>query len=308
MPGLRLENKAVQEYLWGRKSSVVQSYLRDGIDGWRLDVAFELGPKLLTDLTKKAHKAKPGSWVVGEISGYPSNWFPAVDGVFNFSSLNVGIRMLDGSISGGRAGRMYQDMVEDAGIENLLKSWILPENHDTPRLASTVKDAETRNLLKALQFTLPGSPCVYYGLELGMDGAGDPQNRAPMQWDLATEKNGEYMWLKKLSAVRKSLPALRYGDFTALQSDKLLAFARTTDKVRETVFVVMNPTDKTVKETMTTRVGRVMSWGELEDVFTGAKMRSITGLLEVEVKPRTVMIFKLKTDPFGGYSPYDRVG
>ncbi len=308
MPGLKLETPGVRDFLWKGKDSVVRRYLKDGIDGWRLDVAFELGPDLLRDLTKSAHAQKKGSAVVGEISGYPSNWFDAVDGVFNFASLAIGQRMLSGAIRGGQAGRMYADMVADAGLENLLKSWILPENHDTPRLASLVKDVKTRNLIAGLQFTLPGAPCVYYGLELGMEGQGDPQNRAPMRWDLVREDNPDYAFMKKLIQIRKAHPALRYGDFTALQSDKLLAFSRTTDKLRDTVFVLMNPTDEKVKEVFPGRVGRILSWGELRDQLGTGRARSINGMIEVEVPARSMMIMTLSTDPYGGYSPYDRVG
>ncbi|MFX8918423.1 alpha-amylase family glycosyl hydrolase, partial [Acinetobacter baumannii] len=83
LPALNLENPQVRNYLWNDKTSVVQSWLNKGIDGWRLDVAYELGPKYLEELTRAAHRAKPGSTVVGEVRGYPSDWFPALDGVFN---------------------------------------------------------------------------------------------------------------------------------------------------------------------------------------------------------------------------------
>jgi len=307
LPALKLENPAVQDYLWERSDSVVRKYLKEGIDGWRLDVAFELGPKLLTDLTRAAHKEKKGSAVIGEISGYPANWFPAVDGTFNFTSINTGLEMLNGRIGGGQAGRIYHHMVEDAGLENLLKSWILFENHDTPRMASLVKDVQDRNLLATLQMTLPGSPCIYYGAELGMEGTGDPENRAPMRWDLVTETNGQYQWMRKMIGIRKKHPALRYGQFTALDSDRLLAFSRTTDKLRDSVLVVMNPTDKVVRESFPTRIGRLMSWGELQDQVSGQRVRSVTGMLALELKPKSVMILTPVTDKFGGYSPYDRI-
>ena len=45
LPALNLENKVVRDQLWLRPDSVVQQWLKAGIDGWRLDVAFELGPQ-----------------------------------------------------------------------------------------------------------------------------------------------------------------------------------------------------------------------------------------------------------------------
>lgn len=307
LPALRLENPAVRAYLWGDPDSVVQKYLREGIDGWRLDVAFELGPEYLTELTRAAHAAAPGSMVVGEISGYPAHWFPAVDGVFDFSALSVGREMLQGHLAGGRAGRMLGHMVEDAGIDNLLKSWLLLDNHDTPRLADQIPDRTTRHLAQALQFTLPGAPVIYYGSELGMTGAGDPQNRAPMRWDIANDQNPDLAWVRKLVAIRKSHPALRYGDFTPLDSERLLAFTRTTDHIGDLVVVVMNPTDRACREVFPTRAGRLMSWGELQDQLTGMRARSVEGLLTVEAPAHSILLFTPVTAPSHGYSPYNRI-
>jgi glycosidase len=84
---------------------------------------------------------------------------------------------------------MLTRMIDETGIENMLKSWIYLDNHDTPRLATTVPDRAARRLAQVLQFTLPGSPNLYYGSELDMTGGDDPEMRAPMRWDLATPDN-----------------------------------------------------------------------------------------------------------------------
>ena len=307
LPAFHLENPAVQSYLWEGRDSIVSRYLRMGIDGWRLDVAFEIGPSLLENLTKAAHKAKPGSAVVGEILGYPAGWPGAVDGVFNGFPIAMGRSLLDGSMTGGQAGRALEHLVQDAGIEPLLKSWLVAENHDTPRLATLVKDPIKRRLVTALQLTLPGSPCLYYGEEVGMEGTGDPENRAPMRWDLVNSENPDYDWVRRLLVLRKSHPALRVGDFSALETNRLLAFARTTDKVREATLVVMNPTSETVKETFPTRVGRLMSWGELEDGLSLQRVKSVNGLMKVELPPYGIAIYSPVTEKNGGYSPYDRI-
>lgn len=307
MPALRLENPVVRNFLWNATDSVVQSYLRDGVDGWRLDVAFEIGPGFLGEMTRAAHAARPGCDVVGEISGYPSDWFPAVDGAFDFTAIKVGEQMLDGEIAGGRAAMILNHMVLDAGIEHLLRSWLLTDNHDTPRLADEVPDPAKRRLVEALHFTLPGAPVIYYGTELGMQGAGDPQNRAPMRWDLVNDKNSNLSWIRRLIGIRKAHPALRYGDFAALDTDKLLAFVRTTGRIVDTTLVVVNPTREPVKEVFATRVGRLLSGGKLRDLFTGKQMNTINGLLTAEVAPQSVMILVPVSDKRGGYSPYHRV-
>lgn len=307
LPALRLETKAVRDYLWNASDSVVKQYLREGIDGWRLDVAFELGPTVLAEITRATHQEKPHGVVIGEISGYPSHWSPAVDGVFNFSALSIVREMLEGKIRGGRVGQMLAHMVQDAGIETLLRSWLLWDNHDTSRLANMIPERTLRHLGQGLQFTLPGSPVIYYGSELGMTGEGDPQNRAPMRWDWVNDKNPDLVWVRKLIALRKRLPALRYGDFTALDTERLLAFTRTTERLSEAVLVVVNPTSESLKEVFPTRIGRLMSWGEVEDVFSGQKIRSITGLLSLEVPPHTMRILIPSLMHTNGYSPYHRI-
>ena len=58
----------------------------------------------------------------------------------------------------------------------------------------------------AMQFTLPGFPCIYYGDEAGMEGYRDPFNRCCYPWG---KENKELIeWHKKLADVRKSCSAL----------------------------------------------------------------------------------------------------
>ena len=307
LPALNLENPIVRDYLWNGQDSVVRRWLRDGIDGWRLDAAFEIGPDFLSELTRAAHETKPGSEVVAEVAGYPSDWFPAVDGVFDFTMIKVGEETLRGEMSGGRAGLILNHMVLDAGIEHLLRSWLLTDNHDTSRLASQVPDPVDRRLVEAMHFTLPGAPVIYYGTELGMEGIGDPASRAPMRWDLETDSNPNLAWIRKLIAIRKARPALRYGDFAALDTDKLLSYVRTTGKIGETTLVVVNPTPSEVRETFPTRVGRLLSGGNLRDLLTGKSVTTVNGLITVDAPPKSVMILTPVMDKANGYSPYHRI-
>ncbi len=306
LPVLNTSDRSLADYLWLDRDSVVKHWLREGADGWRLDVAFDLGPSIVSQIRTSAHQAKPGSLVVGEVSGYPSGWQNDLDGVFNFYSLNVGVEMLNGNISGGRAGKMLERAVDDAGIDHLLRSWIHIDNHDTPRAADQLPNQKDRNLAFAMQFTLPGAPVVYYGSELGMTGKGDPECRAPMRWDLVSPSNPTLSFVGHLSRLRRRLPALRIGDFRLLDTDKLLAYLRVTDRALETVMVVVNPLDAKVSETMDFRDGKIMSWGEMQDIEGGRLVRAVTGLVRVEMPPKSVAIFVPVDRRANGYSQYDR--
>lgn len=307
LPAWNLENSAVRNFLWKGKDSVVKHWLKEGVDGWRLDVAFELGPDHLKEITQSAHAAKEGSAVVGEISGYPASWEESVDGVFNFMAPNLIIEAVKGSISGGKAGRLLEKMMEDASLDHLLKSWLHLDNHDAPRIASILPDQKDRALAWTALFTLPGSPVIYYGSELGLPGAGDPVNRAPMPWDKVSDSNLDYAWVKKLTEFRSRHRALKVGDFTPLETHDLIAYSRTTDKVRDSVIVVINPTDKEVTETFTTRMGRILSWGEFEDVLSKDKIRSMMGMFKTTLPPKSVRLYVPITDPARGALMYYRI-
>ncbi|WP_448061527.1 maltose alpha-D-glucosyltransferase [Cellulomonas hominis] len=144
-----------------------------------------------------------------------------------------------------------------------------------PLLDNSRKELE---LAHALLLSLPGSPCLYYGDEIGMgDNIWLPDRdavRTPMQWTpdrnagFSTSDPGKlYLpviqslvhhhsyvnveaqlaqptsllhWVKGMLAVRRQHPALGLGDFHVLESDNdsVLAFLRRTPT--ETVLVVAN--------------------------------------------------------------------
>ena len=102
--------------------------------------------------------------------------------------------------------------------------------------------------MAAFQFLAPGTPYIYYGDEIGMWGADDPDCRKPMLWsDLKynDEKSLPFgavrpadkvvpdldLWrfYQQLIELRKSQPALQKGDFQILLADdpsRTFAFRR----------------------------------------------------------------------------------
>ncbi len=309
LPEVNLENPEVRRFIWESPDSVVRSYLRDGIDGWRLDVAFDLGPEMLAGITKAAHDEKPGSAVIGEVWNYPAGWMPAHDGLMNFHFRQIMLEWFDAKLSGARACRLMDRAIADAGIENILKCWVVLDNHDTARLKHRLPEQSLRRLARVMQFTLPGSPCVYYGSEVEMDGGDDPANRAPMRWDMVSDDNDDLKFFRRLIRLRADNPALRVGDWARLDTDKLMAFQRTTDRWEQTVIVVANVEALPVTEIVPIRDGRIMNFGGLVDALSGAEIKVHTGLCEVEVPGRTAMVLvpKRSEGPGVEYSPYKRV-
>ena len=310
LPELNLENSKVREHIYAAQDSVVRSYLRDGVDGWRLDVAFDIGFVFLDQLTRAAHQEKAGSLVVGEIANYPKEWFPSVDAVMHFALRHLTLRLANGLLDAPTYGRMVTRMIEETGIENMLKSWIYLDNHDTPRLATTVPDERARHLAQVLQFTLPGSPNLYYGSELDMPGGDDPEMRAPMRWDLATPDNAALQWTKRLIRLHREHRALRVGNYRPISSTRLLAFERYTDRAADTVLVIANPSDTEITETLMVANSKLMDSTRMIDLLDPANTEEIrlwATLLQVTMPPRSVRVLKPETAPPGGYSNYKRV-
>ncbi len=311
LPELNLENPAVRRHLWLDPDSVVRSYLRDGADGWRLDTAFELGHTFLRELTDAAHAEKPGSLVVGEIVNYPDQWLKSIDAVMNFTLRDIVLGMARGEFAPAAAGRMTQRLVLDAGIEPMLKSWMVIDNHDIPRIATQSPNTPQRRLVQALQFTLPGAPNVYYGAEVGMTGGADPENRGPMRWDLVQAHNPDLVWMRRLIQLRKTHRALRVGDFHGIEAQQLYAFERRTDRALESLLVVANPSDKTVKERLLVPNAHLMDGTPFVDVLGQApKMPPAyfgPGFITIQVPPQSVLVLQPQPQDLGGYSRYKRV-
>lgn len=308
LPELNLENPAVREHVYAGAGSVVRSFLRDGIDGWRLDVAYDLGFTILAELTRAAHAEKPGSLVVGELSNWPAEWVQSVDAVMHFTLRRLIIRLANGELDAPTFGRMLQRMLDETGIEPMLKSWIYLDNHDTPRLATTVPDERRRRVAQVLQFTLPGSPNLYYGSEVGMEGGDDPEMRGPMRWDRVAAGHPQLAWTKQLVAMHRGQRALKIGDFRRLETRELLAFQRHTDRARDNVFVIVNASDKPVKDTVLVSDSKTMDGTRLVELLGQREPLSVhSALLDVTVPPHTAWVLKPDVEPQGGYTNYKRV-
>jgi glycosidase len=95
----------------------------------------------------------------------------------------------------------------------------------------------------AVLFTNRGAPLVYYGDEIGLPGAGDPDNRRFMQWD-GWNSNQTFLHdrIKRLADIRAKHPALRRGTRATINADNdTWVFSRET--TGDTVYVAINRSD-----------------------------------------------------------------
>ncbi len=312
LPDLQVERDEVRGHLWLDPGSAVRSYLRDGIDGWRLDVASDIGPHFLRELTRSAHGEKPGSCVIGEIWNAPAGWDRSLDGILNMNARMILLDYCNARADGPTTADRLRDMVDDAGIEFILRCWTTLENHDTERLAQLVPDEMVRRIAHTLQASLPGCPNLYYGQEVGAAGGADPENRAPMRWDLVHDGFPEWDFVRSLYEARRHLRALAKGDVVFLRTKKLLAFLRTTDRALETCLIVVNMEDTEVEETVSVRDGRIMAGTTFKDALDFERGDAMhfhvhMGFATLKMPAQSVRIFRVVPPTVGQHSPYKRM-
>jgi hypothetical protein len=141
-----------------------------------------------------------------------------------------------------------------------------------------------------------------------MEGANDPENRAPMRWDLVNKDNLILQWTKSLINLHQQYRALKVGDYLAIEATKLIAFERYTDLVEDTIIVLINPTNEDVEEVVMIRDSNLMNFTVFEFLL-GEKtdLTLVAGLLSVKLAKKSFLVIKPITKPTLSYTPYKRV-
>ena len=112
-----------------------------------------------------------------------------------------------------------------------------------PGLPAGTSAFERLGLAFTILYTTKGAPLVYYGDEVGMPGAGDPDNRRFMQWANYSAGQAQLLQhIKDLGAIRAAHPALRRGSRKTLSSAQDTMAYEVKD-ASETVYVVLNRGD-----------------------------------------------------------------
>jgi trehalose synthase len=100
----------------------------------------------------------------------------------------------------------------------------------------------------SLLFSLPGTPVMLYGDEIGMvedlRREGRMSVRTPMQWDDVAEQertaDSLLRFVRRLAHQRREAPELGWGVSTLIENEPAALFARRSDWQGSTVFVVHN--------------------------------------------------------------------
>ena len=121
--------------------------------------------------------------------------------------------------AGGFAARLHDLLAAyDPAVTSVQLN--LLDSHDTPRFVTMAGgDRDALKLAVLLQMTLPGAPCVYYGDEIGLEGAADPDCRRAFPWDRSAWDHDLRAFVRSAIQLRHAHPALRsVGTVETLQA------------------------------------------------------------------------------------------
>jgi neopullulanase len=295
LPKLNTTNPEVRAYIF----SIARYWLEKGIDGWRLDVPFEIDDDAFWKEFRQVVKGvNPNAYIVGEIPFDARRWLAGdqFDAVMNYLFTYACWNFFAGeTYDEAMVGqwRHHHEFSPDTAIfaqtmETLLSQYPpeisavqlnLLDSHDTARflnIASGNKDA--LRLATLFQMTYPGAPCVYYGNEIGLTGGHDPDNRRAFPWDEASWDADLRAFFQRCIALRKAYPVLRRGDYHTLYAAQgVVAYIR---RDRESAaLVVLNRSTATVRPQVPVD-GWLADGMTLNDVLGAEKARVNEGYLE----------------------------
>lgn len=316
----------------------------DGIDGWRLDVAFCVGHPFWKKWRKVVKETNPEAYLTAEL-------FEPVDGLRLYlqgdefdavMNYNFAFACSDyfadetTRISTTEFDRRLRELREafPPGVAEVQQN--LFGSHDTDRIGShivnrdkehasnwqayfnfskvqnglydprkpTAKELQAQKMFAVLQMTYVGAPMIYYGDEVGMWGANDPDCRKPMVWDDMVyedevtlpdgskkavpdkvEVNRELLaHYKKLTALRREFPALRTGSFeTVLTDDERQLYGFRRQLGGEEILVVLNNSDAEQKASLKAQ-------GDWQDRWNGGEVSASYNVLSVSLGPKGAAI------------------
>jgi len=279
----------------------------DGVDGWRLDVAEMVSMDFWRDFRKWVKGINPNAYLTGEVwweDFFNNKMFNAspwlqgdvFDAVMNYRFGDIMLKAFvdrEKQILPSKLDRMFGEIRDEYPLKAQYLLQNIMASHDNERFASMIinpdrwidhasslnynKDFEVRKpteierkvqkVILVFQFTYVGAPYIYYGDEVGMWGADDPDNRKPMVWsDLNYENETHHPFGLKRSndtvgvdkelfkfyqsviKLRKEHESLRRGKYKTVFIDDekyIFVFERWINS--ETIRVVFNTSDSSQK-------------------------------------------------------------
>lgn len=251
LPNTNEMRESYIDYIVKNNDSIVRRWIKNGASGWRLDVADELPDEFIKEIRKSIKETDSDAVLIGEVWEDASNkvsygrqreyfWGKSLDSVMNYVSRGA---ILDYLLWGDAHQflRRLSALCENYPKEALYACLNLISTHDVPRALTILSGAppvdrmsreqqaayripgdalelakKRMRMAVAIQMTIPGAPCVYYGDEAGVAGYTDPFNRTCYPW--GSEDTALLEFHRELIALRNKYQCLRTGDFLGVFS------------------------------------------------------------------------------------------
>jgi glycosidase len=280
---------------------------KNGIDGWRLDVAFCVDHDFWKDWRAYVKSINPEAYLTAEVIDKIEVVKPYLEGDEFDAVMNYGFGVIcseffinkKNTISVTEFDSLLRELRNAYPAEISYVMQNLYDSHDTQRFTSylhnpdiarfrtwgeyfnkthatnpeyntgkpTEEEYKIQKLMALFQFTYVGAPMVYYGDEIGMWGANDPDCRKPMVWEDLKYDDEVYNWdgskkyiadkvsinikmleyYKFLAKIRNNHSALQNGEFRKLHmnnSKGIYVFER-INEIEKIVVIINNSNDET---------------------------------------------------------------
>lgn len=226
MPKLNTANPQVQQFLLD-----IATYWIDvaDIDGWRLDVADEVSHDFWRMFRKTVKAKKSDAVIIGENwhDAYPSLQGEQQDSIMNYAYTKICLDYFAKESCDALKTAQHLNGILMRNMKQVNYMMLnLLDSHDTDRFFTKCgKDKKKLETALALSMFMPGTPCIYYGTELAMEGGYDPDCRRCFDWD---ESNWDKQFLnkvKELIALKKN-PILQMGDVSITADDGAINIVR----------------------------------------------------------------------------------
>ncbi|WP_243524097.1 alpha-glycosidase [Bacillus pseudomycoides] len=291
MPKLNTAHPDVKEYLL----EVGRYWVREfHIDGWRLDVANEVDHSFWREFRSEIKNINPEVYILGEIWHDALPWlqgdqfdavmsYPVTNALHSyFANETIGASEFMEQIAASL--NSYSMNVNEAAFHLL-------DSHDTPRILTTCNGNKDKvKLLYIFHLSFIGSPCIYYGDEIGMDGGMDPDCRKCMVWDEDKQDKTLFKHIQILISLRKQYKAFGgHGTFQCIEANDeqgYISYTKTHEE--ETIFIVLNPTNHEISAPITFDI----AGKKIVNLYTNEEFSAEADSLQVTLPPYGFSILK----------------
>jgi cyclomaltodextrinase len=287
LPRLNTANPEVEAFV----HEVALHWLGRGVDGWRLDVPYEIATDFWRRFRAVVKEAYPDAYLVAEEWRDPAPFLrgDTFDGATHYLLRGLAFDFLiKNALTGEAFSRSLETLWSQLPKGSESGMLTLLGGHDTPRLMTECGgDIDLAILLFTFLLTMPGAPMIYYGDENGMEGADDPDCRRPMVWQESQWQPRLRSAVKRLVETRRRHACLRRGILEAVfASDRVYAYSRSLDG--ENALVVLN---NSLLPRAVTVIAGFPDGTVLEDTLSGRGFAVCHGHLEfAPLEPRTPLV------------------